>query len=174
VSDCYADNVTRGDVKSSLGAAFQQNATVSIVMLQVPTHCTAPGVEFCSNNHGFFDGGGRGGDVIDADIGNTSMIDNSYRRNVKWDSPLFLIYTSGTTGLPKASKINHLRFWSAGLTIFKLCNLEDSDRLYTALPLYHASGGMMAVSAIMLAGAALVVRPKFSASNFSRDLSVHK
>jgi len=32
----------------------------------------------------------------------------------KWDEPLLYIFTSGTTGLPKASAINHLRFWSAG------------------------------------------------------------
>ena len=52
-------------------------------------------------------------------------------------STLFFIYTSGTTGFPKASKINHLRFWSAGATLWTLCRLTPSDRLYVSKePIY--------------------------------------
>ena len=101
-------------------------------------------------------------------------VDAAYRADVHWDSVLFFLYTSGTTGLPKASKINQLRFWSAGSTIHRLCHLSAADRLYCALPLYHASGGMMGVSACFQTGATMVLRPRFSVSQFAHDIAVHK
>ena len=59
-------------------------------------------------------------------------------------------------------------------TLHRLCALSHSDRMYSALPLYHASGGMMAVSACLQSGATLVHRPRFSASAFSHDVAVHR
>jgi len=39
----------------------------------------------------------------------------------RWDDTCLYIYTSGTTGLPKASKLNHIRIWSAGCATNKVC-----------------------------------------------------
>jgi len=94
--------------------------------------------------------------------------------NTKWDDDLFFIYTSGTTGLPKASKINHLRFFSAGKMMASLSRINQSDVIYCALPLYHSAGGMVAISAAILTGSKLVIRPRFSVSNLMKDLKKHQ
>ncbi|KAJ1629688.1 hypothetical protein T492DRAFT_840621 [Pavlovales sp. CCMP2436] len=90
-----------------------------------------------------------------------------------WSHALALIFTSGTTGLPKASRFSHLRCWMAGKAAHVLCRLGPSDRLYCALPLYHASGGMMGVSAALLSGCCVLIPPKFSASSFLADCAMH-
>jgi len=102
-----------------------------------------------------------------------ARVDRAWRSGLGWDASLFYIYTSGTTGLPKAATINHLRFWSAGCVLRTLGALEPDDALYCPLPLYHASGGVMGVSACLQAGCCLVHRAKFSASQFSADLVLH-
>ena len=96
------------------------------------------------------------------------------RHAVRYDSTLFLIYTSGTTGRAKASKITHLRFWSAATAMAVLTGANEEDRIYCTLPLCHASAGMMAVGTMMYAGTALVIRPRFSASNFMIDCIAHR
>lgn len=81
-----------------------------------------------------------------------------------------LIYTSGTTGLPKAANVSHYRIrmwseWFAGLM-----EANPDDRLYNCLPMYHSIGGVAATGAMLAAGAAVVVREKFSASRFWDDI----
>jgi fatty-acyl-CoA synthase len=88
----------------------------------------------------------------------------------KLDDIALYIYTSGTTGLPKAAKVSHYRVmrwsqWFAGLL-----DTSPADRLYDCLPLYHSVGGVVAVGAALAGGAALVIRPRFSASEFWRDI----
>jgi fatty-acyl-CoA synthase len=82
---------------------------------------------------------------------------------------LFYIYTSGTTGLPKAARFSHLKFLSTG-TAARLAGFAPSDVMYCALPLYHSAGGAMAVGAVLLSGATLVLRRKFSAREFWSDV----
>jgi fatty-acyl-CoA synthase len=87
------------------------------------------------------------------------------------DSTALYIYTSGTTGLPKAAKVSHYRVmrwsqWFAGLL-----DVSPADRLYDCLPLYHSVGGVVAIGAALAGGACVVIRPRFSASEFWRDVS---
>jgi fatty-acyl-CoA synthase len=86
------------------------------------------------------------------------------------DSRALLIYTSGTTGLPKAANVSHHRllqwsYWFAGLL-----DTRASDRMYNCLPLYHSVGGIVATGATLVAGGTVVLRPRFSASGFWRDV----
>jgi fatty-acyl-CoA synthase len=92
-----------------------------------------------------------------------------WRESIGGDDVLLFIYTSGTTGLPKASLIRHSRFFLAGASFVAFSGVRDDDRIYLALPIYHGTGGMVAVSMSFCTGAALVLRRKFSASAFFRE-----
>jgi solute carrier family 27 fatty acid transporter 1/4 len=45
----------------------------------------------------------------------------------------------------------------------------NDDVVYCALPLYHSNGGVLATGQLLLNGSTLVVRRKFSASQFWND-----
>jgi fatty-acyl-CoA synthase len=86
------------------------------------------------------------------------------------DGTALYIYTSGTTGLPKAAKVSHYRVmqwshWFAGLM-----DTQSSDRMFNCLPLYHSVGGVVATGATLVGGGAVVIRARFSASDFWRDV----
>ena len=86
------------------------------------------------------------------------------------DARALYIYTSGTTGLPKAANVSHRRVmhwsqWFAGLL-----DTQPSDRMYNCLPLYHSVGGIVATGATLVGGGAVVLRRRFTASGFWRDV----
>lgn len=93
---------------------------------------------------------------------------SSLRAGVKMVDPLFLIYTSGTTGLPKPCKVSHKKVWGYMQLWYRFANLTSRDRIYVTLPAYHSNGGTLSLSAWM-AGGAIVLRRKFSASAFWDD-----
>ena len=87
---------------------------------------------------------------------------------------LFLyIYTSGTTGLPKAARISHMRAMAIGSGAVAGLGLGPDDRMYDPLPLYHSAGGAMALGGSLLAGASVIIAPRFSASSFWSDCVEH-
>jgi fatty-acyl-CoA synthase len=80
------------------------------------------------------------------------------------------IYTSGTTGLPKAANVSHYRVmqwshWFAGMMA-----TGPGDRMYDCLPLYHSVGGVVATGATLVGGGTVVLRERFSARDFWRDV----
>jgi fatty-acyl-CoA synthase len=86
------------------------------------------------------------------------------------DGTALYIYTSGTTGLPKAAKVSHYRVmqwshWFAGLM-----DTAPGDRMFNCLPLYHSVGGVVACGATLVGGGAVVIRSRFSAADFWRDV----
>ncbi|XP_004611839.2 long-chain fatty acid transport protein 2 [Sorex araneus] len=98
----------------------------------------------------------------------TEPIPESWRSEVTFSTPAIYIYTSGTTGLPKAAVINHHRIWYAtGAALAS--GLRKDDIIYTTLPLYHSAALMIGVHGCIATGATLVLRTKFSASQFWDD-----
>lgn len=86
------------------------------------------------------------------------------------DDLALYIFTSGTTGLPKAVNISHARvlqwsFWFAGMM-----GVQATDRMYSCLPMYHSIGGVLVPGAVLAGGGSVVVREKFSASQFWSDV----
>ena len=80
------------------------------------------------------------------------------------------IYTSGTTGLPKAANVSHARVlqwsqWFAGMM-----DIRETDRMYNCLPMYHSIGGVLVPGATLVGGGSIVVREKFSVSQFWNDI----
>jgi citronellyl-CoA synthetase len=85
------------------------------------------------------------------------------------------IYTSGTTGLPKASVISHGR-WIKGYSAFGLTSLRlnEKDILYVPLPFFHATAMIVCWTSVIAGGAAIVIKNKFSITDFWKDISFYK
>lgn len=116
-----------------------------------------------------------GADDLDAALAraSTSRPIRSVRGCLRPTDDLFYIYTSGTTGHPKAARFSHLRFLQVGYGFASIARATPRDRIYCALPLYHTAGGVVTVSSSWHSGAALVLRRKFSASQFWNDCRAH-
>ncbi|NND68669.1 MAG: long-chain-acyl-CoA synthetase, partial [Halioglobus sp.] len=90
------------------------------------------------------------------------------------DTALY-IYTSGTTGFPKAAVLSNRRFLvSSGISHMGGLNLTAKDRVYLCLPLYHGTGLFLGAAAACRSGACIILRRRFSASNFLPDIREHR
>lgn len=94
-------------------------------------------------------------------------LQNSY--TITSADPLIYIYTSGTTGLPKAAILTHRRMCIVrSLMATMICNPKDTI-LYSPLPLYHGGGGILGCGQALFWGSTIVIKRKFSASNYWKD-----
>jgi len=85
------------------------------------------------------------------------------------------IFTSGTTGLPKAVIMqNYKLLGQCGLLNITFAKLTSEDIIYTNTPLYHnVAVGLGWMDTIIL-GATCVLRKRFSASSFWKDIHDYK
>jgi fatty-acyl-CoA synthase len=72
--------------------------------------------------------------------------------------------------LAQSRKVSHARVmqwshWFAGMM-----EVRPSDRMYNCLPMYHSVGGVQAPGAMLAGGGSVVIREKFSASQFWSDI----
>ncbi len=109
---------------------------------------------------------------IDLDIDRQpgEVLGKDERRSTTVEDRALYIFTSGTTGLPKAANISHARVlqwshWFAGMM-----DVQPEDRMYNCLPMYHSVGGVQATGATLVGGGSVVIREKFSASQFWNDI----
>jgi fatty-acyl-CoA synthase len=117
-----------------------------------------------------------GAEDLDAALASSSVagIDKSAREGLLCRDPVFYIYTSGTTGLPKAANFSHMRMLFMMYGFAGGLDAKETDRVYDALPLYHSTGGICALGPAFTTGGSLVIRRKFSVTEFWNDIHQYK
>lgn len=102
-----------------------------------------------------------------------AVIDPEIRAQVVSSDTACFIFTSGTTGLPKAAFISHAKWLVTGHRVKAQTDFTADDVFYCVLPIFHGAGLMALYSSVMSVGATSVLRRKFSASHFWKDVAAH-
>ncbi|MEL6324682.1 MAG: AMP-binding protein, partial [Pseudomonadota bacterium] len=97
--------------------------------------------------------------------------DRSHREHLRGKDLCLYVYTSGTTGLPKAAKLTQTRTQGMMRTFVTPTDTTSRDRVFIALPLYHGTGGICGVGIALMSGASIILKKKFSASQFWDDVT---
>jgi len=83
--------------------------------------------------------------------------------------PAAIMFTSGTTGRSKGVVLSHRYFLLMAAANIRNMRLGEDDVYYTCLPYFHGMAQLSGTMAPLVAGARLVIVPKFSASRFWDD-----
>lgn len=124
--------------------------------------------------------------ALSAGLGETSYIDvDSAEWTAEWQAhldvpvvvrearpsdPFMLIYTSGTSGDPKAVICSHGKVAIAGVTMTERFSLGPEDICYVSMPLFHSNAVLVGWSVALACRGSMVLRRKFSASQFIPDV----
>lgn len=84
-----------------------------------------------------------------------------------------IIFTSGTTSDPKGVVHTHSNLIYTGERVAKHTNLRQSDRMLTALPLFHVNAQSFSTLSSLTAGSTLVLLEEFTASTYIEQLRKH-
>lgn len=104
----------------------------------------------------------------------SKAVPKAVQDSIGFGDKLMYIYTSGTTGLPKAAVIKHSRYILAAGGCHTVIGCRDDDIIYSPLPLYHSVAGMISLAGTMHHGITMVMRRKFSATNYWADCIKYK
>ncbi len=83
-----------------------------------------------------------------------------------------IMFTSGTTGPSKGVVINNHFELSFAVVFNEIVSLGTDDVTYNFLPFFHIAGKFITLGT-MLAGCRMLLRPRFSASQFWPDVRAH-
>ena len=72
-----------------------------------------------------------------------------------------VLYTSGTTGRPKGAQLSHTNILLNAMLARDLVGFDRGDVCMITLPLFHAFGQIVQMMACVVAGAAMVLIPRF-------------
>ncbi|CAI5454641.1 unnamed protein product [Caenorhabditis angaria] len=105
---------------------------------------------------------------INAELQHTSDAE-PHVDGINFQSVLCYIYTSGTTGNPKPAVIKHFRYYWMSMGSGSAFGITSNDIVYITMPMYHSAAGILGVGSLISFGTSVVIRKKFSASNFWKD-----
>ncbi|MCH7882326.1 MAG: AMP-binding protein [Proteobacteria bacterium] len=77
-----------------------------------------------------------------------------------------IMYTSGTTSKPKGVMVTHANYLTAGQTVADAIELDESDRHFIVLPLFHGNAQYYSTMSALLRGASIALMDRFSASRY--------
>lgn len=90
------------------------------------------------------------------------------------DDLCLLIYTSGSTGNPKGCMLTHGGQWWNADTNRKVIMLDRDDRALVAVPMYHKNAMINAVKPVLMAGASMVILPRFEPAEVAAAIHQHR
>lgn len=105
------------------------------------------------------DGQGRGSLM---DLAN-SQSDDFTDIPCQQDDLAAILYTSGTTGRSKGAMLTHGNLLSNAQTLADVWRFTQADVLLHALPIYHSHGLFVATNTVLMAGAGMIILPRFDA-----------
>lgn len=85
-----------------------------------------------------------------------------------------LLYTSGTTGRPKGALLSHRNLAVNAAEIAAWLRLDERDRFYGIMPLFHANGLVVTLYTSLSLGATLILDDGFHASTFWERIDRHR
>lgn len=81
-----------------------------------------------------------------------------------------LIFTSGTSGNPKAVRCTHEKIVGPGVMLAERFGMSTADVVYLSMPMFHSNAMMAGWAVALSAGTSVVLRRRFSASEFLADV----
>ncbi|SAM08616.1 hypothetical protein [Absidia glauca] len=87
-------------------------------------------------------------------------VSEDFIKNTSFTDPAIFVYTS--------------RAAVSSISPSVVLNMTSSDRIYTVMPLYHASAAFMGMMTPFYTGATLILSRRFSAKNFWDDITRYK
>jgi acyl-CoA synthetase (AMP-forming)/AMP-acid ligase II len=85
-----------------------------------------------------------------------------------------VLHTSGTTSRPKMVPLTHRNLTRTMKNIRETYELTEADRTMLVMPLFHIHGLVAGLLAPLGSGGSIILPPKFSASNFWTDFTLHR
>lgn len=102
------------------------------------------------------------------DLGSSAPISGTRRR--KPDDLAMIMYTSGTTSRPKGVCMTHENVIFAAESNAEYVRMDHTDRHVVVLPLFHVNALLVQTLASFVAGGAVIVADRFSASRYWRSV----
>ncbi len=81
-----------------------------------------------------------------------------------------IIFTSGTTGAPKGIEVSWKKLFDVGVMSTTILHYGEDDVSYVCMPLNHSNSLYLSFIPALLNGARLLIRRRFSASHFVKDI----
>ncbi len=90
------------------------------------------------------------------------------------DNVALFLHTSGTTSRPKGVPLTHANVLCSSLNVARHYALTADDRSLVVMPLFHVHGLIGATLSTLASGGAVIVPPRFSASDFWELARAHR